>query len=149
MSERVCVIVNPASRRGHGAHRIPLVKQAFAAVGVHDVRITAAPRDEITVARRAIEEGVTTIVASGVFVPEHRFLPYPSALAGRYATEHTDEELYRAAIELGGTVTGEHGIGAARREFLELQRGKDAVDVMRSIKAALDPLGILNPGRVV
>jgi glycolate oxidase len=59
------------------------------------------------------------------------------------------EELYRAAIEMGGTVTGEHGIGAARREFLEVQRGADAVDVMRSIKAALDPLGILNPGRVV
>jgi glycolate oxidase len=59
------------------------------------------------------------------------------------------EELYRAAIAFGGTVTGEHGIGAARRDFLELQRGKDAVDVMRSIKAALDPLNILNPGRVV
>jgi glycolate oxidase len=59
------------------------------------------------------------------------------------------EELYRAAIGLGGTVTGEHGIGAARRAFLEEQRGEEAVAVMRSIKAALDPLGILNPGRVV
>jgi glycolate oxidase len=59
------------------------------------------------------------------------------------------EDLYRAAIALGGTVTGEHGIGASRRAFLEEQRGRDAVDVMRSIKAALDPLGILNPGRVV
>jgi glycolate oxidase len=59
------------------------------------------------------------------------------------------EELYRAAIALGGTVTGEHGIGAARRPFLEEQRGADAVDVMRSIKNALDPLGILNPGKVV
>jgi len=59
------------------------------------------------------------------------------------------EELYRAAIGLGGTVTGEHGIGAARRDFLELQRGAEAVAVMRSIKRALDPLGILNPGRVV
>lgn len=59
------------------------------------------------------------------------------------------EELYREAIALGGTVTGEHGIGAARRPFLELQRGTDAVAVMRSIKAALDPLNILNPGRVV
>ena len=58
-------------------------------------------------------------------------------------------ELYRAAIRLGGTVTGEHGIGAARRDFLELQVGAEAVAVMRSIKAALDPLGILNPGRVV
>jgi glycolate dehydrogenase FAD-linked subunit len=59
------------------------------------------------------------------------------------------EELYRVAIGLGGTVTGEHGIGAARREFLEEQRGADAVAVMRAIKSALDPLGILNPGRVV
>ena len=59
------------------------------------------------------------------------------------------EELYRAAIAMGGTVTGEHGIGASRRAFLEEQVGTDAVDVMRAIKAALDPLGILNPGRVV
>ncbi len=59
------------------------------------------------------------------------------------------EELYRAAIGMGGTVTGEHGIGAARRPFLELQRGAEAVAVMRSIKAALDPLQILNPGKVV
>jgi glycolate oxidase len=59
------------------------------------------------------------------------------------------EELYRAAIALGGTVTGEHGIGASRRPFLEEQAGPDAVAVMRAIKAALDPLGILNPGKVV
>jgi len=65
MSERVCVIVNPASRRGHGAQRLPLVRKEFAAVGVHDVRTTVAPRDEIALARRAIEEGVTTIVACG------------------------------------------------------------------------------------
>jgi glycolate oxidase len=59
------------------------------------------------------------------------------------------EELYRSAIALGGTVTGEHGIGAARRPFLEAQAGADAVAVMRAIKAALDPLGILNPGKVL
>jgi glycolate oxidase len=59
------------------------------------------------------------------------------------------EALYAEAIALGGTVTGEHGIGAARRPFLEAQRGADAVDVMRAIKSALDPLGILNPGKVV
>jgi glycolate oxidase len=59
------------------------------------------------------------------------------------------EELYRVAIGLGGTLTAEHGIGASRREFLELQHGPQAVAVMRAIKNALDPLGILNPGRVV
>lgn len=59
------------------------------------------------------------------------------------------EELYRVAIALGGTVTGEHGIGASRRDFLVEQVGPEALGVMRSIKAALDPLNILNPGRVV
>jgi glycolate oxidase len=58
-------------------------------------------------------------------------------------------DLYRAAIALGGTVTAEHGIGSARRKFLESQRGPEAVHVMRAIKDALDPLGILNPGKVV
>jgi glycolate oxidase len=64
-------------------------------------------------------------------------------------TKLVQADLYRAALELGGTVTGEHGIGMARRDWLEIQRGPDAVRFMRAIKAALDPLGILNPGRVV
>jgi len=64
-------------------------------------------------------------------------------------TEAVRAELYRAALGFGGTVTAEHGIGLARRDFLELQRGVESVAVMRSIKRALDPLGILNPGRVL
>jgi len=68
------------------------------------------------------------------------------------AEELTDlarADLYRAAIALGGTVTAEHGIGLARRDVLVEQVGQDVIDVMRSIKDALDPLGILNPGRVI
>lgn len=64
-------------------------------------------------------------------------------------TEAVKNDLYRAALDLGGTVTGEHGIGLARRDWLVPQRGADAVRVMRAIKTALDPLGILNPGRVL
>jgi len=64
-------------------------------------------------------------------------------------THAVRDEIFRAALDLGGTVTGEHGIGSARREWLPIQRGEGAVAVMRSIKAALDPLGILNPGRVL
>jgi len=58
-------------------------------------------------------------------------------------------DLYRAALELGGTVTAEHGIGSVRREWLVEQRGPAAVEVMHAIKRALDPLGILNPGRFI
>ncbi len=64
-------------------------------------------------------------------------------------TDAARGELYRVAVELGGSMTGEHGVGLARRGYLELQRGSDAVRVMRAIKAALDPLGILNPGKVL
>ncbi len=58
-------------------------------------------------------------------------------------------DLYEAALALGGTVTGEHGIGAARQDWLVRQRGEDAVAVMRAIKHALDPRDLLNPGRVL
>ncbi len=68
---------------------------------------------------------------------------------GEAITKAVQADLYRAALDLGGTVTGEHGIGSARREWLEEQRGADAVRVMRAIKAALDPQGLLNPGRVL
>ena len=64
-------------------------------------------------------------------------------------TKLVQADLYRAALELGGTITGEHGIGVARRDWLEQQRGPGAMRVMRAIKDALDPLGILNPGRVL
>jgi len=63
--------------------------------------------------------------------------------------EAARQDLYQAALALGGTVTGEHGIGAARRDWLVRQRGEAAVDVMRAIKHALDPRDLLNPGRVL
>jgi len=59
------------------------------------------------------------------------------------------DEIYRAALELGGTVTGEHGTGLAKKPWLELQRGARSVEAMRAIKRALDPHGLLNPGKVV
>jgi glycolate oxidase len=68
---------------------------------------------------------------------------------GEAKLNRATDALYRAAIELGGTVTAEHGIGLARRDYLELQRGAGAVAMMRAIKRALDPLGILNPGKVL
>ena len=68
---------------------------------------------------------------------------------GEAKTDAVRSDLYRAALSLGGSITGEHGVGVARRAWLEEQRGPGAMRVMRAIKDALDPLGILNPGRVL
>ncbi|WP_132060014.1 FAD-binding oxidoreductase [Halorussus amylolyticus] len=62
------------------------------------------------------------------------------------------EELYAAVvervIEMGGTATGEHGIGLGKREFLEAEHGAATVETMRRLKRALDPRDTLNPGKI-
>jgi D-lactate dehydrogenase (cytochrome) len=64
----------------------------------------------------------------------------------------TGEELYAAvvkrAIELGGTATGEHGVGTGKRQYLELEHGDQGVEMMRRVKRAFDPKDILNPGKI-
>jgi glycolate oxidase len=57
-------------------------------------------------------------------------------------------ELYRRAIELGGTLTGEHGIGLGKAPFMGLEHSEVAMGVMRKIKQALDPKNIMNPGKM-
>jgi glycolate oxidase len=63
--------------------------------------------------------------------------------------EKAIDEISRKALELGGTLTGEHGIGIAKREILEWELGKVGIGVTRAIKKALDPDNILNPDKVV
>jgi glycolate oxidase len=60
----------------------------------------------------------------------------------------TTEEMYRLALSLGGTITGEHGIGATRRRYLPLALDGVQIELMRGIKAVFDPNHILNPGKV-
>ena len=59
------------------------------------------------------------------------------------------QRVVERAIAMEGTCTGEHGIGLGKRKYLRLEHGDVAVDVMRSIKQALDPQNILNPGKVL
>lgn len=57
------------------------------------------------------------------------------------------DEVFRAALDLGGTLTGEHGVGVLKQRWLPLELGAESLAVQHSIKEALDPHGILNPGR--
>ena len=65
----------------------------------------------------------------------------------RPAVDRAVAEILRAAVDLGGTITGEHGVGLAKRDFLEYEQGKAVVALERRLKDAFDPLGILNPGK--
>jgi len=58
------------------------------------------------------------------------------------------DELYEKVLAWGGTVSGEHGIGMAKKEYLARQIGAGGVKVMKRIKQAFDPEGILNPGKI-
>ncbi|MEM5389631.1 FAD-linked oxidase C-terminal domain-containing protein [Paraburkholderia phymatum] len=65
------------------------------------------------------------------------------------AAEAFSQRLVRRALRYGGTSTGEHGVGLHKIGYLVEEHGEAAVAVMRSIKHALDPLNILNPGKVI
>jgi glycolate oxidase len=62
--------------------------------------------------------------------------------------EKAFDEIYDVTIKLGGTITGEHGVGLAKRGFLEKMIQVPALDAMRKIKQACDPGNILNPGKI-
>jgi glycolate oxidase len=63
--------------------------------------------------------------------------------------EKAFEEIFHAAIRLGGTITGEHGVGIAKIGYLDLRVGTGGVSLMQRLKAAFDPNNIMNPGKLV
>ena len=66
----------------------------------------------------------------------------------RHRAEAAFGEIFAAAMDLGGTITGEHGVGAAKRGYLQARLGADQLALLRRLKAAFDPAGILNPGKL-
>jgi glycolate oxidase len=58
------------------------------------------------------------------------------------------EMIYKTAVSFGGTITGEHGIGYTRKNYLEIALSESEIDLMKRIKNAFDPDNILNPGKI-
>ena len=58
------------------------------------------------------------------------------------------ERLFRKVISLRGTLSGEHGIGTSKAEYLPLEQSPELIDVQRRIKATFDPRGLLNPHKI-
>ena len=57
-------------------------------------------------------------------------------------------EIFDAALAVGGTLSGEHGIGITKRTYIAKALGEAGVNTLKALKAALDPKGILNPGKI-
>lgn len=62
--------------------------------------------------------------------------------------EKAIDEIFKQALSLGGTLSGEHGIGLAKRKFLQAETNRATIKLSKSIKAALDPALLLNPGKI-
>ncbi len=58
------------------------------------------------------------------------------------------DELFSECLRLGGTLTGEHGVGILKRRWLRDELGDDSFELQQQLKQVFDPLGILNPGKV-
>ncbi|MEN9779663.1 MAG: hypothetical protein RL014_811 [Pseudomonadota bacterium] len=76
------------------------------------------------------------------------YLIDPNSAEERRTAEDLNNKLVARALSLEGTCTGEHGIGLHKMDFLVTEAGAGAVDMMRTIKRALDPKNIMNPGKI-
>ncbi|MFM2252213.1 MAG: hypothetical protein RJB68_550 [Pseudomonadota bacterium] len=110
-------------------------------------RLADALLDSVTEAQEAgIPYFMVGHVGDGNF--HMGYLIDPNLPAERELAEKLNHQLVERALKLGGTCTGEHGIGLHKQGFLLEETGAGAVDMMRTIKRALDPHNILNPGKV-
>ena len=106
----------------------------------------------------SINESVVEVEATGLpyFIVGHvgdgnfhmGYLIDPAIPSERATAERLSHQMVKRALRLEGTCTGEHGIGLHKQGFLVDEAGAGAVAVMRSLKAALDPRNIMNPGKI-
>jgi glycolate oxidase len=113
------------------------------------------PRSELTKMIRFIQEvsvrhqlriGTFGHMGDGNLHPT--FLTDERNLAEMERVEIAMKEIFDYALQLGGTITGEHGVGLAKKKFLPAAIGEASLGLLRQLKRALDPDGILNPGKI-
>lgn len=126
---------------------------AMAALGNVLIEDVAVPRSQLGAMFAAIRDieqrfgiEIPTVAHAGDGNLHPNFL-YEGSEVPEVIWEAADA-LFRTAVELGGTLTGEHGVGVLKRRWLKDELGPTVWDVQRQIKAVFDPKGILNPGKV-
>lgn len=128
-------------------------KERLGACLVEDVCV---PRSKLPEMITAVEEAarrhsvkICTVAHAGdgnlhpVFIFDHGTVEPPAEVWA------AADEVFRHALELGGTLTGEHGVGLLKKRWLALESGPVVQEIEHGIKAVFDPLGILNPGKAI
>lgn len=129
---------------------IPAVERR-GTVLIEDVGVPLGAVADLVAAVATVADRHDTMVATIGHVGDGNFHPLivfdreDPAAAKR--AEHTFGAIMDAAIALGGTITGEHGVGTMKRPWLVPQVGEDVAALHQQVKAVFDPLGILNPGK--
>jgi glycolate oxidase len=131
---------------------IPAVEKKGALL-LEDVGVPLPALGELVtgIARIAAERDLMiSVIAHAGDGNTHPLIVYDPADAAMEERAHLAfGEIMDLAVGLGGTITGEHGVGRLKRPWLEGYLGPEAMDLNRRIKEALDPLGILNPGAAI
>jgi len=151
--------VRAAADEAEGARLAAARRNAFSALArvmpttiLEDVTV---PRSELAAMVRFIREcarrhklrvGTFGHLGDGNLHPT--FLTNERDTEEMHRVETALEEIVGETLRLGGTVTGEHGVGLAKKAFIRRQLGEASYELMRSIKRALDPQGLLNPGKI-
>ena len=145
----------------HG-ERLLAIRRAFhpslLALGEVLIEDVCVPRSALPAMFGAIEEigkkyglAIPTVAhaGDGNLHPNFVFVADPDAEYGVPATVWAAaDEMFLAALRLGGTLTGEHGVGILKRRWLGDELGQPQLELQRQIKAVFDPQGLLNPGKV-
>jgi len=131
---------------------IPAVEKKGALL-LEDVGVPLPALGELVtgIARIAAERDLMiSVIAHAGDGNTHPLIVYDPADAAMEQRAHVAfGEIMNLAVGLGGTITGEHGVGRLKRPWLDGYLGPEAMDLNRRIKEALDPLGILNPGAAI
>jgi glycolate oxidase len=127
--------------------------EATGRVLIEDISV---PRSQLTAAVAAVDDvalATGTTIYTFAHAADGNLHPIIVLSKGQdlmdAAVQDAADQLFRAALRLGGTVTGEHGVGVLKRQWMQRELGEDVAALQRGIKAAFDPTGILNPGKAV
>jgi len=158
--------------REHGASDVRVARNAAESAKLWEARRAVSPAvarrrphklgEDISIPRTAIVEMVRAVRAIArkydLLIPLWAHAGdgnlHPNILCDRGDPEEMERvrlaarEIFEAAIALEGTLSGEHGIGLLKKQFMELDLGPDVIALMRRVKGAIDPLGIMNPGKI-